>query len=146
VNVPPSSLWKRFLFFLSLGIACILLAIWPRTSSEPPSPSVETATRDAGDGHSVASADVQKWADFEEWLVDLETTPAQLRDDKFQEGMSLAKVRRDAMAALIRTQPEEALARALTPRQRALVPRDIQPFLEREISGSGFYGDRKSVV
>ena len=140
MSFPPPDFWKRRFFFGSLGLACLLLAIWPRTPSESRTPSVENATRDGAVGQPAALANVDKWTDFEEWLVDLQKTPEHLREHKIEVGVSLAKSRRDAMAILICTQPEEAIARALTPRQRALVPQPIQPFLEREISGSGFYG------
>ena len=140
MSIPPPNIWKRFFFFASIGLFCLLLALWPHPPAGSPGASEKTSQQSKEPEHAAAPVEVDHCAAFEQWLAMVQHSPMPLGEDKIQAGVSLAKTRRDAMAALIRTQPEEALARALTPRQRALVPEAIQPLLEREVSGSGFYG------
>ena len=51
-----------------------------------------------------------------------------------------AKQRRSRMAALIREDPEAALAEALTPRQYAALPASVRAMVERPVATEGFYG------
>lgn len=53
------------------------------------------------------------------------------------EGLALAHRRRDALLALIRTDPRRALAMALSERERAELPAAIGALLEEPVSGQG---------
>lgn len=51
-----------------------------------------------------------------------------------------AEARRSRMHALVRENPEAALAEALTPRRFAALPAEIQALVERPVADEGFYG------
>jgi hypothetical protein len=53
------------------------------------------------------------------------------------EGIALAQARRDALKALIISDPARAIARALSAPEREALPREVQPYLESRQSGRG---------
>ena len=54
--------------------------------------------------------------------------------------LAWATARRSVMYALIRENPREALAGALSPRQYALLPENLQALVEMPVAAEGFYG------
>lgn len=51
-----------------------------------------------------------------------------------------ATARQPTMHALVRENPQEALATALSPRQYALLPEALQALVEKPVTAEGFYG------
>lgn len=52
-------------------------------------------------------------------------------------GVELAKARETAMVALIQSDPERALERAIATGQRAKLPKEVAAHVERQVSGRG---------
>lgn len=77
---------------------------------------------------------------LQDWLGQMALTEESGQAEWLARGIALAEARRTEMAELIQTDPKEALARALTPRQYAALPAEVQALVERPIAAEGFYG------
>lgn len=80
-----------------------------------------------------------EFADFNIWAQKYNTAPAATRTAMLAEGISLAKIRREALRALISTDPKRALEFATPVRLRAMLPPEIMTLLEERISTRGEY-------
>ena len=77
----------------------------------------------------VPHAAIQSFADWQEKLVTTPVTPEQV-----EEGMQLAKARKTVMQSLIRSNPEQALANAVSLKEYAALPDAVKPFVEKPFS------------
>lgn len=77
----------------------------------------------------VPHAAIQSFADWQEKLVTTPATPEQV-----EEGIQLAKARKTVMQSLIRSNPEQALANAVSLKEYAALPEAVKPFVEKPFS------------
>ncbi len=152
---------QRFLLLAGLGLAAAAFLGLALPLSGPPSspdsePSTPAARRTAPDRRrspiglipaappAANSLPAQSppplpppFEAFHGWTVRfLAASPAE-RDALLPEGLSLAASRRAALAALIRTDPQAALAAAVPMADRALLPVEVVALLEERISAQG---------
>lgn len=99
----------------------------------PPPPAVAPAPALPTEAAQVA-------LDWRSWLRSSPPADPQLREEWVARGMELAKSRRTEMAEWIEEDPRRALEAALTPRQYAALPAEVQALVERPVAGEGFYG------
>ena len=77
---------------------------------------------------------------FDGWIARYFSTAAAERESLISEGLQLAEVRRTALAALIPTDPKQALDRAVPMAVRQELPPAIVARLEERVNAKGFYG------
>lgn len=70
---------------------------------------------------------------FKDWVTTLKTTPAPTVAF-IEEGIRLAQARKTEMQSLVRTNPERALANAVSLREYAALPDAIKPYVEKPFS------------
>lgn len=76
---------------------------------------------------------------FARWVDRYAMADAPTRAAIEHEGRLLLESRREAMRAIIQSEPERALRLALTPVQRAALPEDMQPHVEQWVDGIGTF-------
>jgi hypothetical protein len=86
-----------------------------------------------------AAADTDFTA-FDGWIARYFSAAAAEREALIPEGVQLAEVRRAALAALIPSDPKQALDRAVPVATRQALPPDILARLEQRVNAKGFYG------
>lgn len=69
---------------------------------------------------------------FHNWMEKLDATP--VSTEFIDEGLRLAQARKASMQALIRSNPEQALANALSLKEYAALPETIKPYVEKPFS------------
>jgi uncharacterized repeat protein (TIGR02543 family) len=72
---------------------------------------------------------------FDEWVGRYRAAGKPGHGELLGEGVALAKERRESFRSLIRTNPEEAVARAKSPAELAEIPGAVGMFLERHVQG-----------
>ena len=75
--------------------------------------------------------------DFRSWVERFSSAPDKNRAELERSGESLAVKRREALQALIATDPERALQQALPKSSRPCLPESVQAHLEECVSGRG---------
>ncbi|EEF63217.1 Calx-beta domain-containing protein [Pedosphaera parvula] len=76
---------------------------------------------------------------FAVWAERYKQSDAQTRATLINEGIKLGELRREALKALIQTDPKTALAQALTDADRQNLPAAVSTLLETQVSGIGNY-------
>ena len=74
-------------------------------------------------------------AAFQQWL----SSKSEIRNKEIPQGLALAQARRDYMVALIRKNPQQAIAESISYGQWADLPPEIQPWVEKPFSLIGNY-------
>ena len=74
---------------------------------------------------------------FESWALEFVSAAPALRADLLAKGEEMARARRVEMAALIRTNPEQAVRQALPYDLRRQLPESIQQMIEQPVRGRG---------
>jgi hypothetical protein len=77
---------------------------------------------------------------FNAWLRRFSAASTKDREAMEGQGVALAKARRQAMAELIATRPEDAILLAVPASHRAGLPMAVSDALESIVAGEGFYG------
>ncbi len=106
------------------ALALLLACSWPTGEAADAAPPVGQEQIDAVGG-------------FAAWLERFVAAPELLRPSLGREGLHWASLRREQIALLIRTDPARALAAAVSPLERELLPPAILAQLERPVSGFG---------
>lgn len=109
----------------------------PHSSSNPQSPAVSTTSSQAASASAVSEPFPHDA--FDRWARKFaQANPAE-RGGLLAEGEALAQSRREEMLNLIRSQPEEALRRALPYSVREQLPKHIREQIEQPISDRGSF-------
>ena len=74
-------------------------------------------------------------AAFQQWL----SGKSEIRNKQIPQGQALAQARRDYMMALIRKNPQQAIAESISYEQWAELPPEVQPWVEKPFSLIGNY-------
>lgn len=140
----------RFVLFAALLTAMALRLFWneesrPVSSSQPqsgsipgptPLPPVSTQQFHSSTKQPSVVTDA-KITGFDDWLRAYQAASATEKAALVASGVQLARTRRTALAEIIRTAPEQALAAALPVAVRNKLPLEIIPFVEERVSGKG---------
>jgi hypothetical protein len=86
------------------------------------------------------AANTAAFTEFDGWIVRYLSTVPTEREALIPEGLQLAEVRRTVLAALIPTDPKQALDRAVPMAVRQALPPMIVARLEERVNAKGFYG------
>jgi len=126
--------------WLILWSGAFLLALWSAFSPGPePSPETSPPANNAGAGTRETSpaAPWRALADFRDWTEQYAAIPPEERREFIQQGVKLAAERRSMLAALIESDPEQALREAVPIRIRRELPREIVAQLEERVADRG---------
>lgn len=143
---------RILLLLLAVLAASVGYGLWPTTADSlprvsartPAAPDFPTHSKHIPSPASVGRAPAKavpptasEFTAFNAWTAQyLAATPAE-QTRLVSAGLKLAGERRAALAELIRTNPEQALAAAVPMVTRAKLPAELQPVLEERVSGRG---------
>ncbi len=141
---------KRFLLLTSALILLVFLLVAGRMAMDRPDESkpanpTERAERIEAPAQSAANVSATPGRaatsdPFRDWTQTYLAAPRDERANLVQRGVALAVARREAMARLIQTDPEQALAAMVSPATRAALPTEVVAQLEEIVTGEGFFG------
>ncbi len=132
---------------LSGGLSLLTLVSFIALSDREPATSSAPIIREMRGHASVvdpsagladsAAVEVSERADrdFHDWLAEYRQASSQSRGRMLDEGLSLARARRESLRALIQSDPEAALGQVLSLSEYQAVPEDLRPYVEQPFSG-----------
>lgn len=120
---------NRSSLFLLLGCGVVLAVVFVWQFAAPDSGPA---------GREPAASSVEDiFVATDRWIDRLPVDPAGLEKETFELGRRLFSERRIALASLIESDPEQALERALSDRERSALPKELLPLIEEPVRASG---------
>jgi hypothetical protein len=130
---------KKHLLFYSVLVSLVLVAVyllWPEKEGRNLNIENPATQTDSKEEPLLSDSPKQELVQLEE-EIDIAPEPAEI---PLEEQLVWARERAVRMKKLIRDDPEQALAEALTPREIAALDPKVAAEVEQWVGGKGFYG------